>query len=84
MFGDHSVGGNTKKLTMTESFVSMQCFMDVQISSHFVVLLISHFRDTYNTCQCPCTSLVLMHVKFFLVRLGACVEWSGLMTFRSY
>ena len=26
LFGDHSIGGNTKKLTMTKSFVSMQCF----------------------------------------------------------
>jgi hypothetical protein len=28
-FGDHLVGGNTKSLTVHESFVSNQCFLDV-------------------------------------------------------
>jgi hypothetical protein len=38
--GDQSVGGNTKNLTAAESFVSNQCYLDVQLSCHFVVLLI--------------------------------------------
>lgn len=46
-FGDHIVGGNSKKLTTARNFVSMQCFIDVQMSCHFVVLLICHFRDKY-------------------------------------
>jgi hypothetical protein len=52
-FGDHSLGGNTRKLTLSESFVSMQCFFDVQISCHFVVLLICHFRDVYGHLPVP-------------------------------
>jgi hypothetical protein len=40
MHGDHTVGGNTKSLTQAESFVSQQCFLDVQITYHFVVLVI--------------------------------------------
>jgi hypothetical protein len=47
-FGDHSVRGNTKSLTVHESFVSNQCFLDVQISCHFVVLLIQYFRDFHR------------------------------------
>jgi hypothetical protein len=53
LFRNHSVGGNTKKLTVTKSFVSMQCFLDAQISCHFVVLLICHFRDTYGHLPMP-------------------------------
>jgi hypothetical protein len=45
--GDHTVGGNTKSLTQAESFVSQQCFLDVQMSCYFVVLLIKMFRDFY-------------------------------------
>ena len=37
--GDHTVGGNTKSLIQSESFVSQQCFLDVQMSCHLVVLL---------------------------------------------
>jgi hypothetical protein len=48
--GDHSVGGNTKTLTVQECAVSNQCFLDVQLSCHFVVLLIKYFRDVFPIC----------------------------------
>ena len=54
-FGDHDIIGNAKKITITDSFVSNQCFLDVQISNHFVVLLILHFRDKYSHLHVPCT-----------------------------
>lgn len=44
-FGDHSIGGNTKTLTVQECFVSNQCYLDVQLSCHFVVLLIKYFKE---------------------------------------
>ena len=52
-FVDHSVGSNTKSLTVHESFVSNQFFLDVQISFHFVVLFIQYFRDFYNHLPIP-------------------------------
>jgi hypothetical protein len=51
--GDHTVGGNTKSLTQAKSFVSQQCFLDVQMSCHFVVLLIKMFRDFYLALEVP-------------------------------
>ena len=42
-FGDHSIGGNTKTLSLQECFVSNQCYLDIQLSCHFVVLLIKYF-----------------------------------------
>ena len=43
--GDHEVLGNSTSVLVSESFVSQQCFIDVQMSCHFVVLLICLFRD---------------------------------------
>jgi hypothetical protein len=51
--GDHGVLGNSKTLNAQESFVSQQCFIDIQISYHFVVLLIAHFRDRYPHLPVP-------------------------------
>jgi hypothetical protein len=41
--GDHGVLDNSKSLNAQESFVNQQCFIDIQISCHFVILLIAHF-----------------------------------------
>jgi hypothetical protein len=46
--GDHSVFENTKKLCPTDHFVNQQCFIDIQMSCHFVALLICHFKDRYS------------------------------------
>ena len=35
------------------NFVSQQCFIDIQISYHFFVLLVCHFRDTYSHLPIP-------------------------------
>lgn len=45
--GDHGILGNSRILTVANSFVSQQCFLDVQMSCHYVVFLIMHFRDKY-------------------------------------
>ena len=52
-FGNHSIGGNSQKLTLANNFISQQCFIDVQMSCHFVVLLICHFRDKYPELAVP-------------------------------
>ena len=46
--GNHSIGGNTKRCSLQEIFISTQCFLDIQLSCHFVVLLIRFFRDFYS------------------------------------
>ena len=51
--GDLGVGGNTKNLTLQECFVSNQCYLDVQLSCHFVVLLIRYFRDAFPHLPVP-------------------------------
>ena len=50
---NHGVLGNSKSLNAQESFVSQQCFIDIQISCHFVVLLIRHFHDKYPHLSVP-------------------------------
>lgn len=52
-FGDHSVGGNTKTLSVQECFVSNQCYLDIQLSCHFVVLLIKYFREFHSDLAVP-------------------------------
>ena len=52
-YGDHNVGGNTKTPTLQECFVSNQCYLDVQLSCHFVVLLIRYFRDAFSHLPVP-------------------------------
>ena len=52
-YGDHNVGGNTKTPTLQECFVSNQCYLDVQLSYHFVVLLIRYFRDAFSHLPVP-------------------------------
>ena len=51
--GNHAMGNNSVRFTARESFVSQQCFLDVQISCHFVVLLVKHFRDMYPHLPVP-------------------------------
>ena len=54
--GDHSIFGNLQSLVEAKNFVSLQCFLDIQSSCHFVVLLICYFRD-----KCPGLA-VLLHL----------------------
>jgi hypothetical protein len=52
-YGDHSVGGNKRTLTLQQCFISNQCFLDIQLSCHFVVLLIRYFRDFHGQLPVP-------------------------------
>jgi hypothetical protein len=73
--------GNSKSLNAHESFVRQQCFIDIKISCHFVVLLIAHFRDRY--LHLP----VLLYLtgsdsyEIFFSKVRGCRVWKGLMTF---
>ena len=51
--GDHSVGGNIGNLSAQEAFVSNQCYLDIQLSCNFVVLLIKYFRDFFGYLVVP-------------------------------
>ena len=59
---NHTIGGNCKNLTQSESFVPQQCFLDVQMSCHFVVLLMKLFRDFYLN----------LHVPLYLIGSNCC------------
>jgi hypothetical protein len=50
--GNHGVGGNRQKITMSNC-ISMQTFLDIQMSVHFVVLLIIQFRDNFPGLPIP-------------------------------
>ena len=52
-YGDHGAEGNTKTPTLQECFVSNQCYLDVQLSCHFAVLLIRYFRDSFSHLPVP-------------------------------
>ena len=51
--GNHAVGNNSVTFKPAESFVSQQCYLDVQLPCHFVVLLVKHFRDKYPHLPVP-------------------------------
>jgi hypothetical protein len=52
-FGNHTVGGNSRNLTARESFVSQQCFLGIQISYRFIILLIKYFRHFHSHLLVP-------------------------------
>jgi len=68
--GDHGVGGNTKKLTLQECFVSNQCYLDVQLSCHFVVLLIRYFRDGFSHLPVPLNLTGSDSCEIFFSKVG--------------
>ncbi|CAM6105892.1 unnamed protein product [Calypogeia fissa] len=51
--GNHAVGGNTQPINFGSNCIPMQTFLDIQISVHFVVLLIIQFRDRYPYLPIP-------------------------------
>ena len=51
--GNHAVMGNTEPVNANVNFVSQQCFLDIQLSCHFIVLLLCHFRDNYPHLSVP-------------------------------
>lgn len=40
-------------VTLADCFVSNQCFIDITMSCHFIVLLIVIFRDNYRHLEIP-------------------------------
>ncbi|KAJ7387394.1 hypothetical protein OS493_004388 [Desmophyllum pertusum] len=40
-------------LTLKANFLTRECFQDVLLSCHYVVILISFFRDEYPHLECP-------------------------------
>lgn len=50
--GNHNAGGSNQPINMN-STISMQTFLDVQMSVHFVVLLIVQFRDNFPHLPIP-------------------------------
>ena len=44
---NHAIENNSIRFTVSSNFVIDQCFLDVQLSCHFVLLLVKHFRDVY-------------------------------------
>ena len=71
--GDHSVFGNTRKITSTDCFVSQQCFLDIQMSCHFVVLLIVHFKTRYLGLAVPLHLTGSDSCEIFFSKIGGMV-----------
>ena len=51
--GNHAIGNNSVRFKPAENFVNQQCFLDVQLLCHFIVLLVKHFRDNYPNVPVP-------------------------------
>jgi hypothetical protein len=68
--GHHGVLGNSKSCHDADSFVSQQCFVDVQMSCHFVVLLIRTFRDKYPSLAVPLSLTGSDSCENFFLKVG--------------
>ena len=68
--GDHGVLGNSQPPVQAKNFVSLQCFIDIQLSCHFVVLLICHFRDKFPNLAVPLHLTGSDSCEFFFSRIG--------------
>ena len=53
-----------------KNFVSLQCFIDIQLSCHFVVLLICHFRDKFPNLVVPLHLTGSDSCEIFFSRIG--------------
>jgi hypothetical protein len=72
-YGDHSVLGNTASFSVKENFISQQSFIDVQLSCHFAVLLICHFRDKYSHLPVPLHLTGSDSCEIFFSKIGGMV-----------
>ena len=68
--GDHGVLGNSQPPVQAKNFVSLQCFIDIQLSCHFVVLLICHFRDKFPNLAVPLHLTGSDSCEIFFSRIG--------------
>ena len=71
---NHGILGNTKLVNPKVHFVSQQCFIDVQLSCHFIVLLICHFRDKYPHCIVPFHLIGSNSCEVFFSKVGGMLE----------
>jgi hypothetical protein len=71
--GDHRVLGNSRPAVAQESFVSQQCFVDIQMSCYFVVLLICLFRDKYPSLLVPLYLTGSDACEIFFSKIGGMV-----------
>ena len=51
--GNHGMLGNTEAVNPKLHFMSQQCFLDIQLSCHFILLLICHFHDKFLSLIVP-------------------------------
>ena len=65
--------GNTEPVNPKLHFVNQQCFLDVQLSCHFIVLLICHFRDKYPHLVVPLHLTGSDSCEVFFSKIGGMV-----------
>ena len=65
--------GNSVLAVPSECFISNQCFLDIQMSCHFVVLLICHFRDRFPELPVPLHLTGSDSCEIFFSRIGGMV-----------
>ena len=71
--GDHGVLGNSRVLTVANRFVSQQCFLDVQMSCHYVVFLVMHFQNKYPHLSVPLHLTGSDACEIFFSKIGGMV-----------
>ena len=71
--GNHRVLGNTEAVNPKLHFVSQQCFLDIQLSCHFIVLLVCHFRDKYSNLNVPFHLIGSDSCEVFFSKVGSMV-----------
>ena len=80
--GNHGVPGNTEAVNPKLHFVSQQCFLDIQLSCHFIVLLICHFRDKYSHLSVPFHLTGSDSCEVFFSKVGGMVGMERAYDFR--
>lgn len=60
--------------TLKQNFISRETFMDIQLSCHFVVLLIKIFRDRYSHLAVPLSSTGSDACENFFSKVGGMVS----------
>ncbi|MCO5593945.1 hypothetical protein L7F22_047964 [Adiantum nelumboides] len=61
------------KYTLSTNIISKETFLDVQVSCHFVVLLIKYFRDFHSNFRCPLHLTGSNVAEIFFSKVGSMV-----------
>ena len=59
------------KMVEAHHFIIQQCFIDIQLSCHFAILLICHFHDRYAHLSVPLYLTGSDACEFFFLKLVA-------------